>query len=64
MPLWPPPPPPCSKIPGSVTVFTLPLHKKNYVSRAGDEGPSGEMYFLQEFPAGNGRVNTSDKNVF
>ena len=25
--------------------------------RARDEGPLGEMYFLRESPAGNGRVN-------
>ena len=29
-----------------------------YVSRAGDKGPLGEMYFIQEYPAGNRRVNT------
>ena len=30
-----------------------------YVSRAGDEEPSGEMYFFWESPAGNRRVNKS-----
>ena len=33
-------------------------YREIYVSRAGDEEPSGEMYFLRVSPAGNGRINT------